>query len=162
MDGSGWRHDRGAGAGTRAVDSAVHAGAGRARGSNSTFIGDLVFSEPVSASYKNLRDHAIRASNGTVRAAGRVNVGSAEWKVTVAPSSREAVTVSVSGGWDACRQGDAVCTEDGRRLSHSPSVTVEGPLAVPVTAEPDGVPGEHDGDNTFTFGLTFSEEPRVG
>ena len=130
-------------------------------GPDSTFSVRLVFSEAVTAGYRNLRDEAIRATNGAVRKASRVNGSSAEWEVTVAPSSREAVTVSISGGSDACRQGDAVCTEDGRRLSNSPSVTVEGPPTVPLTAELDGVPEEHDGESTFTFGLTFSEEPRV-
>ena len=130
-------------------------------GPDSTFTLRLVFSEAVAASYRTLRDEAIRATNGAVRKASRVNGSSAEWEVTVAPSSREAVTVSISGGSDACRQGDAVCTEDGRRLSNSPSVTVEGPPAVPLTAELDGVPEAHDGESTFTFGLTFSEEPRV-
>ena len=130
-------------------------------GPDSTFSLRMVFSEPVTAGYRNLRDEAIRATNGAVRQASRVNGSSAEWEVTVAPSSREAVTVSISGGSDACRQGDAVCTEDGRRLSNSPSVTVEGPPAVPLTAELEGVPEEHDGESTFTFGLTFSEEPRV-
>ena len=130
-------------------------------GPDSTFTLRLVFSEAVAATYRNLRDHAITATNGAVRKSERVNGSSAEWNVTVAPSSREAVTVSVSGGSDACSQGDAVCTEDGRRLSNSPSVTVEGPPAVPLTAELDGVPGEHDGESTFTFGLTFSEEPQV-
>ena len=131
-------------------------------GPDSTFTVRLVFSEPVAASYRTLRDQAIEATKGAVRESKRVNGSSAEWEVTVAPSSREAVTVSVSGGSDACRQGDAVCTEDGRRLSNSPSVTVEGPPTVPLTAELDGVPEEHDGESTFTFGLTFNEEPRVG
>ncbi len=63
----------------------------------------------------------------------------------MAPSSREAVTVRISGGGDSCGTGDAVCTEDGRRLSNSPSVSVEGPPAVPLAAELDGVPGAHDG-----------------
>ena len=130
-------------------------------GVDSTFSLRVVFSEPVAAGYRNLRDEAIRATNGAVRKASRVNGSSAEWEVTVAPSSREAVTVRISGGGDSCRQGDAVCTEDGRRLSNSPSVTVEGPPTVPLTAELDGVPEAHDGESTFTFGLTFSEEPRV-
>ena len=131
-------------------------------GPDSTFTLRLVFSEPVAASYRTQRDQAIEATNGTVRESKRVGGSSAEWEVTVAPSSREAVTVSISGGSAACGQGDAVCTEDGRRLSNSPSVTVEGPPAVPLTAELDGVPEAHDGQSTFTFGLTFSQEPRVG
>ena len=131
-------------------------------GPDSTFSVRVVFSEPVTAGYRNLRDEAIRATNGAVRKASRVNGSSAEWEVTVAPSSREAVTVRISGGGDSCGTGDAVCTEDGRRLSNSPSVTVEGPPTVPLTAELDGVPEAHDGESTFTVGLTFSEEPTVG
>ena len=119
----------------------------------------MVFSEPVTTGYRNLRDEAIRATNGAVRTASRVNGSSAEWEVTVAPSSREAVTVRISGGGDSCGTGDAVCTEDGRRLSNSPSVSVEGPPAVPLAAELDGVPGAHDGERTFTLRLTSSEEP---
>ena len=33
---------------------------------------------------------------------------------------------------------------------------------MPLTAKLDGVPDAHDGKRTFTFGLTFSEEPEVG
>ena len=131
-------------------------------GPDSTFTLRLVFSEAVTAGYRNLRDQALTATTAAVRKVARVNGSSAEWEVTVAPSSSDAVTVSVSGGSAACRQGDAVCAEDGRRLSNSPSVTVAGPPTVPLTAELDGVPAEHDGERTFTFGLTFSEEPRVG
>ena len=131
-------------------------------GPDSTFTLRLAFSEAaVSASYRTLRDQAITATNGTVRKAQRVNGSSAAWDVTVEPSSREAVTVSIDGGGDACGQGDSVCTEDGRRLSNAASVTVEGPPSVPLTAEFDGVPAAHDGESTFTFGLTFSEEPEV-
>ena len=71
----------------------------------------------------------------------------------------EAVTVRISGGGDSCGTGDAVCTEDGRRLSNSPSVSVEGSPAVPLAAELDGVPGAHDGERTFTLRLTSSEGP---
>ena len=110
----------------------------------------LVFSEAVSAGYRTLRDQAITATNGAVRQAQRIGGSSAEWNVTVEPSSREAVTVSVSGGTDTRGQGDSVCTDDGRRLSNSLSVTVEGPPSVPLTAELDNVPATHDGESTFT------------
>ena len=91
----------------------------------------LVFSEAVSAGYRTLRDQAITATNGAVRQAQRIGGSSAEWNVTVEPSSREAVTVSVSGGTDTRGQGDSVCTDDGRRLSNSPSVTVGGAERTP-------------------------------
>ena len=67
-------------------------------GPDSTFTVRLLFSEAVSASYGTLRDQAITATNGEVRKAQRVNGNGAEWNVTVAPDSREAVTVSIDGG----------------------------------------------------------------
>ncbi|MCY4506976.1 MAG: hypothetical protein OXG35_08460 [Acidobacteria bacterium] len=70
-----------------------------------------------------------------MRQAQRIGGSSAEWNVTVEPSSREAVTVSVSGGTDTRGQGDSVCTDDGR-LSNSPSMTVGGRRAT-LTAELD-------------------------
>ena len=83
-------------------------------GLDSTFTLRLVFSEAISAGYRTLRDQAITATDGAVRKAQRFGGSSAEWNVTVEPSSREAVTVSVSGGTDTCGQGDSVCTDDGR------------------------------------------------
>ena len=80
-------------------------------GPDSTFTLRLVFSEAVTAGYRNLRDQAVTATTAAVRKVARVNGSSAEWEVTAAPSSSDAVTVSVSGGSAACRQGDAVCAE---------------------------------------------------
>ena len=96
----------------------------------------LTFSAAVSASYRTLRDEAVTATSGAVRKAHRVNGSSAEWDITVAPSSDAAVTVSISGGTDACGTGDSVCTADGERLSNSPSVTVAGPPTAPGVQPP--------------------------
>ena len=76
--------------------TAVHEGRG------STFSVRLVFSEAVTSSYRTLRDTAVQADHGRVRKAKRVNGSSAEWKITVAPSSDEAVTVTLSPGNGAC------------------------------------------------------------
>ena len=84
-----------------------------------TFTLRLVCDEAV---YRTLRDQAITATNGAVRQAQRIGGSSAEWNVTVEPSSREAVTVSVGGGTDTRGQGDSVCTDEGRPLSNSPSM----------------------------------------
>ena len=46
--------------------------------------------------------------------------------VYVRPNSRKAVAVTLSGG-RACDAAGAVCTADGRALSHSPNAAVAGP-----------------------------------
>ena len=91
------------------------------------FTVSLEFSEPVSTSYRTLRDHAITATNGDVTGVQRVDGSSAVWKVTVAPSSREDVELNLSGGSDPCGEGDSVCTGDGRRLENQYRSLILGP-----------------------------------
>ena len=124
-----------------------------------SFTVGLAFSEPVGTSYKTLRDHAFAVTHGRVTGARRVNGRSDLWTITIAPSSGADITVSLPGT-ASCDDEGAVCTEDGRPLSNSPSDTVEGPPAEPLTASFSGMPAEHDGESVFTFSLTFSEEPR--
>ncbi|MCY4122343.1 MAG: fibronectin type III domain-containing protein, partial [Acidobacteria bacterium] len=52
-------------------------------GPDTTFTLRLTFSEPVSASYRTLRDEAITATNGAVRKSQRVNGSNAAWNVPV-------------------------------------------------------------------------------
>ena len=54
---------------------------------------------------------------------------------------------------DSWRSGD-----NPRPLSNSPAATVAGPPSEPLTASVSGMPSEHAGEGTFTFGLTFSDE----
>ncbi len=133
------------------------------------FTVSLEFSEPVSTSYRTLRDHAITATNGDVTGVQRVDGSSAVWKVTVAPSSREDVELNLSGGSDPCGEGDSVCTGDGRRLENQYRSLILGPSTeepqtqtqgAGLTADLDAMPESHDG-TPFAFGLTFSEEPAV-
>ena len=102
-----------------------------------------------------LRDEALRATNGTVTQADRVEPGkNRRWTIGVRPDSHEDVTVELPATTD-CDASDAVCASDGRPLSNSLSATVEGPP--PLTAEFVDVPAEHDG-SLFRFELRFSEE----
>ncbi len=93
----------------------------------------LSFSEPVTASYRTLRDIALQATKGQVTKSKRVNGSNQFWDVRVVPSSNEPVTVSLTGGI-ACGQSGAVCTADDRPLSNSPSVTVGSPPASKIVA----------------------------
>ena len=94
-------------------------------GSNSIQI-YLVFSHPVSISYKTLRDHSFEVTAGEVsyvkRADGPV---SKRWRVKVRPSSNTSVVITLPGG-RPCNVKGAVCVK-GVRLSNSSEATADGP-----------------------------------
>ena len=121
---------------------------------------ELRFSEEFPIRLGNLRDHAFEVSGGRMRRARRLSPPSnVAWRMTVEPDSAEAVAVTLRGDRPCGEQG-AMCTGDGRRLSNSPSLRVAGPPVEPLTASFEEMPAAHDGER-FTFGLTFSEEPKV-
>ena len=93
----------------------------------SVFTFELRFSEEFGISYKTLRDHAFTVTGGTVKKAQRIEQGSnIGWKITVRPNSDGAVTIILPITEDCDAQG-AICTEDGRKLSHRLELTVSGP-----------------------------------
>ena len=83
----------------------------------------LLFTEPVSVSYKTLRDVAIQAENGTVLESKRVDKRSDLWLVTVEPEGDRNVVISLTGPVD-CADAAAVCTKGGKALANSPTVSV--------------------------------------
>ncbi len=101
-----------------------------------TFKVRLRFSEPVGTSYRTLRDRAVTVVGGRVRRADRVKGRNDLWTIVVAPGSNRPVTLRVvSRG--ACGSSRAVCTEDGRALSNSPTLTIDGPGAGNGLGGPD-------------------------
>ena len=90
---------------------------------------------------RTLRDTAVQADHGRVRKAKRVNGSSAEWKITVAPSSDEAVTVTLSPGNGACGEPGVICTADGRKLSNYAAWVAPGPSSNTVPTELGTVSG---------------------
>ena len=79
-----------------------------------------------------LRDKAFAVSGGAVRRAKRKQQGSNQsWTIHVEPSGHAAVTVTLPETTD-CGATGAVCTADGRPLSHSLSATVAGPVGISV------------------------------
>ena len=127
-----------------------------------SFTFELNFSEDVTGlSYITLRDSAFQVTNGKVTGARRLVQGSNQhWNVTVQPRSAGDITITLPETTD-CTATGAICSQDGRKLSTTRSLTVSGfATIVPIiriTAEFLGMPTEHDGTNSFTFELNFSD-----
>ena len=100
---------------------ASHSGSGE-------FTFDLTFSENFPLSYRTLRDHAFTEDDhGPVTRAQRKVQGSNQtWTITVEPSGNGAITITLPATTD-CNATGAICTDDGRKLSNSTSVSVAGP-----------------------------------
>ena len=114
---------------------AEHAGQG-------SFSFRVAFSEGINISYKTVRDASFRVTGGDVTRASRVDRRRDLWKITIEPHLAEAVTVRLPETTD-CDASGAICTGDGRPLSHSLSATVAGPVGIAVAdarlEEGDGV-----------------------
>ena len=101
------------------------------------FTFEIAFSEPISISYKTLRDDSLEVTNGSATRAKRMDGQSDLWEITVEPDSDAAVTV-VLPITENCAAQDAVCTRDGTKLSNRSELTVPGPAAAnsPATGAP--------------------------
>ena len=119
------------------LPEAGHGGAG------TPFTFRIVFSEAVTTTPEGLRDHALEVTNATVEAVSRVDERSDLWEVRLTPGSDATVTVSLSAAAD-CDAAGAVCTEDGRMLSHGvgraivaqpPNTSATGAPAISGTAQ---------------------------
>ena len=87
----------------------------------------LRFSEEVDIDPSALVKHAFRVKGGQVTGAQRLKQGSSiRWQITVGPDSDGDVTVVLPPTTD-CNAKGAVCTKDGRPLSHRTELTVKGP-----------------------------------
>ncbi len=102
----------------------------------------VAFSEGINISYKTVRDASFTVTGGEVTRARRVDRRRDLWKITIEPASHEALTVRLPETTD-CDASGAICTGDGRPLSHSLSATVAGPVGIAVAdarvEEGDGV-----------------------
>ena len=101
------------------------------------FTFEIAFSEPISISYKTLRDDSLEVTNGSATKAKRMDGQSDRWEITVEPDSDADVTV-VLPITEGCESDGAVCTRDGTELSNRSELTVPGPAAAnsPATGAP--------------------------
>ena len=100
-------------------------------GSEFTF--DLSFSENVAAGYARIRDHAFSVNGANIKKAQRKTQGSNQnWTVTVDPTGNGGVSLTLPATTN-CNNAGAICTDDGRKLSHSTSDSVQGPVGISVS-----------------------------
>ena len=96
-----------------------------------TFSFRVAFSDGIKISYKTVRDASFTVTAGDVTGARRVDGRRDLWEITVEPASDTAVTVRLPETTD-CGASGAICTSDGRPLSHALSATVAGPVGIAV------------------------------
>ena len=91
----------------------------------------LRFSEDPAVSYEVLRDRAFSVSGGTVKKARRVDGRNDLREIHVQPETTGEIRIDLPAATD-CDAVDAICTEDGRPLSHSLSETIASPVGISV------------------------------
>ena len=97
----------------------------------SVFTFRLRFSEDPAVSYTVLRDEAFSVTGGAVQAARRVDGRNDLREIHVEPAGQSEIRIALPATTD-CTAADAICTADGRPLSHSLSATVAGPVGISV------------------------------
>ena len=123
------------------------------------FTFQVAFSEAVTASAEDLRDHAFEVTGASITEVTAVDGRHDLWAVTVAPTPNEDVTIELEAE-RACDVAGAICTEDGERLANTVSVEIAAaqPPPVELTARLDATPASHDGETAFTFRLSLSDD----
>ena len=97
------------------------------------FTFDLRFSENVAAGYARIRDHAFSVNGANIKKAQRKTQGSNQnWTVTVDPTGNGGVSITLPETPN-CNNAGAICTDDGRKLNHSTSDSVQGPVGISVS-----------------------------
>ena len=130
-------------------------------GENHPFVLRIVFSEPVTATEQEMRDHAIEVRGGAVTDARTVGEEDNVWEIEVTPGSDAELSIAVPRVL-GCEEEGALCTSDGRELSNGMGVIVAGPSPPPLTAWFEKVPSGHDGERRFKLRVAFSEGIRIG
>ena len=105
-------------------------------GAGAPFTFRLAFSEAVTTTPEALRDHVLEVTNATIEAVSRVDERSDLWEVRLTPESDAMVTVFLSPAAD-CDAAGAVCTPDGRMLSHGVGRAI---VAQPPNSAATGAP----------------------
>ena len=86
----------------------------------------LHFTEDVDLDAATLRDETLQITNGTATNANRATAGSnLSWNITIQPDSTADVTINLPATQD-CADTAAICTNDGRKLSNTTTITITG------------------------------------
>ena len=125
---------------------------------DSAFRFRVAFSEPIAISFRSLREDAFAVTGGRVTRGTRVDRRKDLFEITVEPDGVGDVAMSLPAGRE-CSVSGAICTwgPPRKQLTNTPTATVAGPPAVPLTASFVNVPAEHDGETAFKLRIAFSE-----
>ena len=116
------------------------------------FFVDLTFSEGPDVGYRDVQK-AVKVSGGSINRANRKTKGSnVGWKLRVRPTGTDSLTITLPATTNCSARG-AICTEDGRRLSNSPSAVVETTPTVSIA----GGSGTEGDDDSIAFTVTLDE-----
>ena len=98
-------------------------------GSDFTF--QVTFSEEPDVGWRDVKG-AVRVSGGSVNRASRESQGSnVAWNVKVRPTGTGSLTITLPETTD-CSDSNAICTANGRKLSHSTAQRVQGLVGISV------------------------------
>ena len=111
----------------------------------------LRFSEDPAVSYEVLRDRAFSVSGGDVKKARRVDGRNDLREIHVQPETTGEIRIDLPATTD-CDAVDAICTEDGRPLSHSLSETIASPVGISVA----DARVDENGGAPLAFAVTLS------
>ena len=118
---------------------------------------ELYFNKVAVTSWRTVANDILEVSGGEVTKASRLDPNGADrnkrWEVTVKPARAGDVTITLPVR--DCAGANAVCANE-QPLARAVSATVARQEA--LTARTSQVSGRHDGNNSFTFELHFSEE----
>ena len=123
------------------------------------FTFEVAFSEAVTASAEDLRDHAFDVTGATITQVTQVDDRLDLWTLTVSPASSSGdITVELEGA-RSCDVAGAICTEEGEQLSETVSVEIAGTddQTVALTALFQNVPAGHNG-TAFNVQVKFNKE----
>ena len=99
------------------------------------FTFELDFSENPELPYQRLRDRSFTLVQADVIRAKRQNPQATNknqsWTITVRPLGTGQIGITLPAGV-SCTDDKSICTSDGRKLSHSTSATVAGPVGISV------------------------------
>ena len=90
-------------------------------------------SQPKGCAPPPIRDHAFSVNGANIKKAQRKTQGSNQnWTVTVDPTDNGGVSITLPETTN-CNNAGAICTDDGRKLNHSTSDSVQGPVGISVS-----------------------------
>ena len=115
----------------------------------SAFTFQVQFSDDITATADELRQHGFTLNGGSVTSVAQVDDRADLWSVTVTPAGNGSVSILMNAGQD-CSETGAICTDDGTPLSGGIGKFILGPPLVSV-ANAEAAEGA-----TLDFAVTLS------